>query len=47
MSDLRVRVEQTTVAIGLSIVGLGCGVWLLVQAVREFDAAVRWPRGAR
>lgn len=39
------RARQTVVAVGLSIIGLGCAAWLLFQAARELTAGVRLPAG--
>lgn len=38
---------RQAVAFGLSAVGLGCAVWLVVKAIQEIAAGVRLPRGAR
>jgi len=38
-----VRDRRVAVAATLAALGIGCGVWLLVQAFREIGAAVSWP----
>ena len=48
MSAAEYRARQTVVALGLSVVGFGCAVWLLVKALAEITEGVRFPaRGAR
>lgn len=41
------RKRQTVIALALSVVGMACGAWLLVQALGEITVAVSLPRGAR
>lgn len=48
LSGLEFRTRQTTVAFGLSAVGLACAAWLLFQAARELTGGVFLPgKGTR
>ena len=39
----RYRLTQDAVAFGLSILGLGCGAWLIVKALAEITRGVALP----
>lgn len=47
MSPAEYRARQTVVAVGLSIVGLACGLWLIGKAVVEFTGCCPHPEAGQ